>query len=189
MFGRLLYEVEVPEDVSFSITKGVVEMKGPLGTITKDFKHTGVNITSDGQSIMIQVMFPKKAQKAVIGSVRAHLNNMIKGVTQGFKYSMKIVFSHFPLKVTPEKTGQVKIENLYGGRKPRFAKIVGSDTKVQVDGEDVYVSGIDREAVGQTCANIQELTRQRGKRRQSPKTFMDGVFVYDKSGVIQTIEE
>ena len=102
---------------------------------------------------------------------------MIEGTTYGYKYSMKIVFSHFPIRVNPEmKKFQVKIENLYGGRKPRFAKILPG-VKVKIDDEDVVVEGIDKEAVGQTAANIQELTRQRGKRRQSPKTFMDGIFL------------
>jgi large subunit ribosomal protein L6 len=188
MYGRLVEVVELSEGVTCNINRGVVELAGPLGTLKKNFKHTGITITQEDNTVVLTSIFPKKSDKAKLGSLRAHVTNMNKGVTQGFKYSMKIVFSHFPLKIEPQKDGLVKIENLYGGRKPRFAKIIGSDTKIQVDGEDVYVSGIDREAVGQTCANIQELTRQRGKRRQSPKTFMDGIFVYDKTGVIQMLE-
>ena len=111
---------------------------------------------------------------------------MIRGVMKGYKYSMKIVYSHFPIKVSEDKKKKsVKIENLYGGQKPRFAKIVGN-VKIQVDGENVFVSGIDKEAVGQTCANIQELTRLRGKRRKSPKTFMDGIFVFDRKGTMES---
>ena len=61
--------------------------------------------------------------------------------------------------------------------------------KVKVDGDDVIVEGIDKEAVGQTAANIQELTRQRGKRRQSPKTFMDGLFIFNKEFMNAPSEE
>jgi large subunit ribosomal protein L6 len=105
---------------------------------------------------------------------------MINGVLYGYRYYLKIVFSHFPIRVNPEMgNSRVKIENLYGGRKPRYAKVLPG-VSVRVDNDDVIVEGVDKENVGQTAANIQELCRQRGKRRQSPKTFMDGVYIYEK---------
>lgn len=186
MYARLVTTIDLPEDITCKVDGYNVDINGNLGKITQDFTHTRVQIVKNDTQIVLTSLFPRKRDKAVLGAVEAHINNMIKGVTYGFKYSLKIVFSHFPIKVTPQlNQHQVKIENLYGGRKPRYAKVVGN-TKVEVDGENVYVSGIDRYAVGQTSANIQELTRQRGKRRQSPKTFMDGIFVFDKKGVIKT---
>ena len=177
MFGRIIKTLKIPEEIkSVTIDNGVVTVKGNLGTLVKDFKHTLIQIEREENQINMSVNFPRKSQKALVGSVRAHIKNMFVGVTYGYKYHLKIVFSHFPIRVSVEKN-KVKIENLYGGRSPRFAKILGN-AKVKVDNEDVIVTGIDKEEVGQTSANIQELTRQRGKRRQSPKTFMDGIFKY-----------
>ncbi|MHA2275569.1 MAG: 50S ribosomal protein L6 [Candidatus Kariarchaeaceae archaeon] len=167
--GRLQKQIDIPEDITLNIDGQQVTVKGNLGELTRN---------------LLSSYFPKRKNKALIGTVEAHINNMIEGTTLGYKYSMKIVFSHFPIRVNPELNKfRVKIENLYGGRKPRYAKILPG-VKVKIDDEDVVVEGIDKEAVGQTAANIQELTRQRGKRRQSPKTFMDGVFLYEKSNQI-----
>ncbi len=182
MFGRLQKTVEIPEDVELQLNGSVVTVKGPLGELTRDFSFSGLIFEKKDGKLVISVFFPKKKEKALLGAIESHVKNMVHGVTKGYKYSMKIVFSHFPIKVIPQGS-EVKVENLYGGRKPRFAKILPG-VKVEVDGENVYVSGIDKEKVGQTCANIQELTRLRGKRRKSPKTFMDGIFTFDKSGTI-----
>jgi len=182
MNGKLESVVSIPEGIEAKLKDSVLTVKGNLGKLERDFKHTRMHLSLKDNELSITTYFPKKAQKATLGTVVAHVNNMIKGVTSGFKYSLKIVYSHFPIKVSEDrKTHSVKIENLYGGQKARFAKIVGA-VKIQVDGENVFISGIDKEAVGQTAANIQELTRLRGKRRKSPKTFMDGIFVFDKHG-------
>ena len=146
-----------------------------------------MKIDTSNDKISLSIQFPRKKEKAMIGTVQAHLHNMISGVRFGYQYKMKIVFSHFPIRVKPEGN-LVKIENLYGGRKARYAKVLPG-VKVNVDGEDVIVEGIDKELVGQTCANIEQLTRQRGKRRQSPKTFMDGVYTYHRSTQIAPTAE
>ena len=181
--GRLSVKLEIPDEIQSIkvVDMSTVTVKGKLGELTRDFGHTKIQIEKSDKSIILTTYFPRKKQKALLYTVRSHLNNMMDGTTYGYEYKMKIVFSHFPIRVNPEpKKGVVKIENLYGGRSPRFAKVVGKDVKVKVDGEDVIVTGIDKEQVGQTCANIQELTRQRGKRRKSPKSFMDGIFTFKR---------
>lgn len=180
--GKLITEIKIPEDIKTVNVEfpARITVKGKLGEISRDFNHTSVQIEKKDNLIILTTFFPRVKDKAMLFTVKSHINNMFDGTLFGYEYRMKIVFSHFPIRVSPDiKNKKVKIENLYGGRKPRFANIVG-DVKVTVDGEDVVVSGIDKENVGQTCANIQELTRQRGKRRQSPKTFMDGIFVYSR---------
>ena len=114
---------------------------------------------------------------AVVG----YINNMIKGVTQGYVYKSKIVYSHFPLTVEPDnKKRIITIKNLYGGRKNIIVPIVGDETKVNVDKDDVIIEGINKQHVGQTTANMQEACRLRGKRRKDPETFMDGIWLWHK---------
>ncbi len=179
--GRIVKEVEIPEKTSVNFYKQRLTVRGALGELSRDFSHTNVEIKpSYTGNVLLTAYFPNRKEKAVVGTVAAHIKNMIDGVNRGFRYKMKIVFSHFPIRVTPDmKNKVVKIENLYGGRRPKYAKIIG-ETKVIVEEDDVIVEGINKEDVGQTCANIQELTRLRGKKRQSPKTFMDGIYVYSK---------
>jgi large subunit ribosomal protein L6 len=187
--GIIIKEIPIPEEIkSVKIDGKIVTVEGNLGTLAKDFNHAkSVIIERKDDMIRLAVNFPKKFDKALIGTVRAHINNLFTGTTYGYKYKLKIVFSHFPIRINPEmKQKRVKIENLYGGRSPKFSKIIG-DVKVSVDNEDIVVEGIDREHVGQTAANMQEITKQRGKRRKSPKTFMDGLYIFEK-GMIKQID-
>ena len=69
---------------------------------------------------------------------------------------MKIVYSHFPMKVAV-KGNVVITDNYLGEKAPRKAAIVG-ETKVVVKGKDIRIEGIDKEAVGQTAANIENST-------------------------------
>lgn len=67
---------------------------------------------------------------------------------------MKIVFAHFPMTVKVNKD-KVDIDNFLGERHPRFAKIVGS-AKVSVKGDEAdNITGINKEDVGQTMANLE----------------------------------
>jgi large subunit ribosomal protein L6 len=102
---------------------------------------------------------------------------MILGVTQGFTYEMKIVYSHFPVKAGV-KGSEFVIENFLGEKFPRKTRIVG-DTKVEVKGDQVVLTGPDVEAVGQTAANIEQATRIRGF---DPRIFQDGIYITRKAG-------
>lgn len=183
-YGKLQQVIKIPDNTTVNVNNRIVSVKGNLGKLTRNFEHSGIIIEKRDNNIILSSYFPRKKEKAVLGTIKAHLNNMITGTTYGYKYLLKIVFSHFPIRVTPElKKNRIKIENLYGGRSPRYATALPG-VKVIVDNDDVIVEGIDKEAVGQTAANLQELCRQRGKRRQSPKTFMDGIYIYQKENKI-----
>lgn len=179
--GRLQQAIKIPEDVTLTLTDRTVKVKGTLGENERQFPRSKIQMIRDGNTLMLNAYFPNKKEKAMLGTLTAHINNLITGVTYGFKYNLKIVYSHFPIRVTPEnKKNRLRIENLYGGRKPLYAVILAG-VKVKVEDEDVIVTGINKEDVGQTSANIQEITRQRGRRRKSPKTFQDGIYVYARS--------
>ena len=101
---------------------------------------------------------------------------MITGVTKGYNYKLKIVFSHFPISAKIQDKSVV-IENFTGERRARLIKIVG-DVKVKIEPEDIIISGINLEEVCQTAANIEQSTRVRGK---DPRVFLDGVYVYERN--------
>jgi large subunit ribosomal protein L6 len=169
--------IKVPEnvDVTVDANKKVV-VKGEKGTLTRDFSHVTISIEGTGKDIRIWAKWPRKKESALIGTVESHIKNMIKGVTQGYTYKLKIVFSHFPITVKIQENAVV-IENFTGERRPRKVKIIGS-AKVKLDGEDIVVSGIDLEQVSQTAANIEQSTRVRGK---DPRVFLDGLYVFEQN--------
>lgn len=168
-------EVEIPENVVVTVEGKRVIVKGPKGTLSKSF-NAPINIILDGNIIRVEATFPRKKEKALVGTIASHIRNMIIGVTKGFVYKLKIVYAHFPINVKVEGK-KILIENFLGERAPRIAEIVGDDVKVRVEGDDVIVEGINIESVGQTAANIQIATKIKNK---DPRVFQDGIYVYEK---------
>jgi len=167
--------VEIPEGVDVKIDGRVITVSGEKGTLTKDFSHAPISIQKEGKLIKIRTEWPRKKEAAIVGTVSSHIRNMITGVTKGFTYKLKIVFSHFPISVKVEDK-KVLIENFTGERSARIAKILG-DAKVSVKSEDVIVQGINLEEVSQTAANIEQATRVKVK---DPRVFLDGMYVFER---------
>ena len=172
--------VEIPEGVEGTLEGRTITIKSEKGELTRDFSHAPINIQLKGKRVTVQASWPRKKEAALVGTVCSHIQNMIKGVTNGFTYKLKIVFSHFPITVKV-KQKILSIENFTGERNPRKAKIMGN-TKVTVKGDDIIVQGINLEDVSQTAANIQNATRIRSK---DPRVFLDGIYVYEKQEGIQ----
>ena len=151
-------------------------VKGAKGNLTRDFSFATVAIEGQGKIVRISAKWPRKKETALVGTLISHINNMIVGVTKGYTYKMKIVFSHFPVTVKVQgKT--VLIENFTGERRPRKVKILG-DVKVKIDPEDIIITGANLEDVSQTAANIEQSTKVRGK---DPRVFLDGIYTYERN--------
>ncbi len=167
-------EIPIPEGIEVIIDQGVM-VKGSKGELTRKFKHPEIKISLEDDKVILESSFPKKKDKAILGTIKSHITNMIIGLTEGFTYRMKIVYAHFPMTVK-SSGDKVIIENFLGERHPREAKILG-DTKVQIKGDEVLVSGIDKEAVGQTMANLEQATKIKGR---DPRVFQDGIYLVSK---------
>ena len=167
--------IEIPESVEVKVEGRLVTVKGEKGTLMRDFSHAPISIRSEGRKVIIQASWPRKKEAALVGTISSHVQNMITGVTKGFTYKLKIVFSHFPISVKVHEK-KVTIENFTGERSARVADVMG-DTEVRVDGEDIIVKGLDIEDVSQTAANIERATKV---KRKDPRVFLDGIYVYEK---------
>jgi len=170
-------EVEIPENVSVHLKdNNVIVVKGPKGEIKRDFTYARkITIRLEDNKIIVEKYFPSKQEKALVGTIAGHIRNLIKGVTEGFRYKMKIVYSHFPISVKV-KGDYVYIENFIGEKYPRKAKIIGK-VKINVTGDEIIIEGIDIEEVSQTAANIEHATRVIGR---DPRVFLDGIYVYER---------
>ena len=179
-YTHVVEEVRVPEGVEVSVDGMRVTVKGPKGELTRDFSHArGVSIRLDedeeGRKVVVEAFFANRRVKALVGSIASHIENMITGVTKGFRYKLRIVFSHFPITVKVQGD-KVVVENFLGEKAPRVARIMPG-VAVKVEKKDVVVEGIDIEAVGQTAANIELATKVKDKDR---RVFIDGVYIYEK---------
>jgi large subunit ribosomal protein L6 len=173
--GMLEQEIEIPEGVTVEINGPNVMVKGPNGQMSRELFHPKVGIRRTDGAIIVYSEFPRVREKSLVGTFTAHIRNMIYGAENDFEYQMKIVYSHFPMKVNV-KGNRFVIENFMGERAPRYADIY-EGVKVAVKGSDVTVSGCDIELVGQVAANIERATHIRG---YDPRVFQDGIYIVQK---------
>jgi large subunit ribosomal protein L6 len=168
--------IQVPDDVTLNLVGKTINVKGAKGNLTRDFSYATVAIEGEGKNITISAKWPRKKEAAMVGTIYSHINNMIVGVTKGYSYKMKIVFSHFPISIKIQGRS-VLIENFTGERRPRSVKILG-DVKVKLETDDIVIQGANLEEVSQTAANIEQSTKV---RRKDPRVFLDGIYTYERN--------
>ena len=149
--------ITVPAGVEINVAEGnVVTVKGPKGTLTRAF-HPNMSINVEGAVATVARPNDEKANKSLHGLSRTLLNNMVVGVTAGFKKELDV--NGVGYRVTKE--GNKLVMNL-GFSHP----VVFEETAdVQLDApaaNKIVVSGIDNQKVGQIAAEI------RGKRPPEP---------------------
>ncbi len=170
-------EVEIPEGVDVTVEGNTLKVKGPKGELQRQLKYPGVRIFTEDGKVVVFKEFPRRKDIAIARTFKAHIANMLRGVTEGFSYKLKIVYSHFPMTVKVQGS-EVVIENFLGEKNPRRAKILPGVT-VKVSGSEVVVEGADKEAVGQTAANIEQATRI---TKWDRRVFQDGIYIIEKAG-------
>lgn len=171
----LSVSLEVPDGVSATFQNEELTISGPLGKVKQNFSKIPVDLTIQGQKVEVLTHGARRTNRAIMNTARSHVQNAIDGVTKGYQYKLKVVFAHFPVTVRVQG-GKVLVENFYGERSARVAEIVG-DTKVEVQGEDINLTGVSIEDVGQTAANLEQATTV---KRKDQRVFLDGVYVYER---------
>ena len=167
--------LDLPNGVMANFEGNRLVVKGPLGQVAEDFSKVPVGIRMTDSRLELSTAGSRRADNAVLNTAKSIVKNAIEGVTKGYEYKLKVVFAHFPVSVKVQGNN-VLVENFYGERSPRVAEIVG-DTKVQVQGEDIIVSGVSIKDVGQTAANLEQATTV---KRKDQRVFLDGVYVYER---------
>lgn len=157
--------ITIPDGVTIEANENQVTVKGPKGKIQKAFGLKG-KVTMAGKELNIE------GEKEYINTVLSLVESMIKGVTEGYKRELKIIYAHFPISI--EVKGEtILIKNFQGEKMPRQARLIG-DTKLVVKGQSVSVTGSDKEAVGQTIANMRSATKIKDR---DDRIFQDGIYI------------
>ncbi|RBI63942.1 50S ribosomal protein L6 [halophilic archaeon] len=168
-------EIEIPDEVTAEIDHLDLTVEGPEGNVTRRLWYPDVDVEVEDGRVVVQSDETDAKTMATLGTFESHVRNMFHGVTDEWEYKMEVFYSHFPMQVRSEGD-EVVIENFLGEKAPRRAAIHG-DTTVEVDDEEVYLRGPDIEDVGQTAADIEQLTRVPGK---DTRVFQDGVYITEK---------
>jgi len=173
-------EIEIPENVQVKLIEDkVLEISGPLGSVVKSFKGVPVHFKIEDNKIKYEIYWKGKKGYALVNTIAGRIKNVFVGVTQGYTYKMKAYYVHFPMNISVEGD-YVVINNFAGERGSRKARILpGVNVKVVKKGTDIdlIITGIDKDAVGQTAANIYLATKVKNK---DPRVFLDGIYLYYK---------
>ncbi|MDG5775719.1 50S ribosomal protein L6 [Haloarculaceae archaeon H-GB2-1] len=168
-------ELEIPEDVNAEVDHLDLSVEGPEGSVSRRLWYPDVSVSADDGTVVIESDEDDAKTMSTLGTFESHVENMFHGVTEGWEYQMEVYYSHFPMKVRNDG-GEVIIENFLGEKAPRRTEVHG-DTTVQIDDEVITLSGPNIEDVGQTAADIEQLTRVKDK---DVRVFQDGVYITQK---------
>ena len=170
--------VEIPPEVKVEIAGRTVKITGPRGSLSEDLSHMPINIALQSNKVTVGVIWARKKEYAMVGTAAAHIKNMIKGVTKGFKYKLKLVYAHFPINIKIKEDKRVLlIENFTGEKSPRTVKLIGN-VSVKFSQEEITVGGSDLKDVSQTAANIEHATKIKDKDQ---RVFLDGIYIFEKA--------
>ena len=170
--------IKFPEGVNFEIVDSVLKIKGPKGYLERKFFHPSLKIIGDNDSIKLENKRKKfsKNEKRMIKTFKAHIVNMIRGANEGFSYHLKIVSGHFPMSVALEGQSKFTIKNFLGEKAPRTANLL-PNVKASIKGDEITIESPDREAAGQSAANLETATRITNRDR---RIFQDGIYITKK---------
>jgi large subunit ribosomal protein L6 len=142
--------IALPAGVQVNIKASEVEVKGPKGMVLVPV-HERIKVENDGTKIVCKRSSELKSDKALHGTVRALLNNAVKGVTDGFKKEFEIVGIGYRAAVEKQK-----LVLTVGYSHPSELEIP-VDMKITFDEKNknkFALSGLDRQKVGQFAAQI-----------------------------------
>ncbi|KIV88330.1 hypothetical protein PV10_08022 [Exophiala mesophila] len=185
-------QLVVPEDVKIHIRSRIVTVEGPRGKLVKDLSHIAVTFSlpknKKGQQVVqIEIHHGSRKNVATLRTVKSIIQNLITGVTKGYKYKMRYVYAHFPINVNVEKNNglyHVEIRNFLGEKIVRHVDIPEGVTVEPSKGvkDQLELSGNSLEAVSQSAADIQQICRVRNK---DIRKFLDGLYVSERGNIVE----
>ena len=148
--GRL--PIVLPAGVTAKIEDGnVVTVKGPKGELTQKF-NTDMKIEMEGTEITITRPSDRKEHRALHGLTRALFNNMVVGVSEGFKKELEIIGVGYRAQLTGKD-----ITLNVGYSHPVVINPPAGITFEVPNPNAIVITGIDKQTVGQIAANIREV--------------------------------
>ncbi|ELW62670.1 60S ribosomal protein L9 [Tupaia chinensis] len=166
--------IDIPENIYVTLKGRTFIMKGPRGSLRRDFYHINVELSllrKKKKRLRVDKWWGNRKELATIHTVCSHVQNMIKGVTLGFRDEMRSVNAHFPINVITQENGSLaEIRNF-------------SVSQAQKD--ELILEGNDIELVSNSAALIQ---RAMTVKRKDIRKFLAGISISEKGTVRQPDE-
>ncbi|CAO2592541.1 60S ribosomal protein L9 [Lemmus lemmus] len=175
--------VDIPENADITLKGHTVIVKGPRGTLRRDFNHINVELSLLGKKkkkLRLDKWWGNRKELATVRTIYSHVQNMIKG--------MRSVYAHFPINVVIQENGSlVEIRNFLGEkyiRKVRMRTGVACSVS-QAQKDELILEGNDIELISNSAALIQQTTTVKNK---DIRKFLGGIYVSEK-GTVQQADE
>ena len=142
------YPVSVPKGVEVTVGGGTLSVKGPLGALTRAV-HPLVDIAKEEDSIVCRAADASKTSRAMSGTTRALINNMVIGVSRGFERKLTLVGVGYRAQAQGDK-----LNLSLGFSHPVVHQMPGGVKAETPSQTEVVIKGIDKQLVGQVAAEI-----------------------------------
>jgi large subunit ribosomal protein L6 len=141
--------VDLPQGVTASVAANTIKVKGAKGELSLVVAN---GVTVEQQDKKLQVKFDGEGSRMSAGAARAHLANMVQGVSKGYEQKLELVGVGFRAAV------QGKVLNLTLGFSHAVNFPIPDGISMETPSQtEVIIKGIDRHKVGQTAANIRRI--------------------------------
>ncbi|MFN3813182.1 MAG: 50S ribosomal protein L6 [Aquificaceae bacterium] len=144
--------IKVPDKVKVSVEGNLITVEGPKGKLSMDF-HPEIKVYTDGGYIKVERPKDEPFYRAIHGTTAALIKNMVKGVTDGFTVVLEVFGLGYRGAI---KGGSLEL-NL--GYSHPVVYPIPPDVKIEVKENRIYISGIDKQRVGQVAAHIRSFRK------------------------------
>jgi len=175
---KLYEEISIPSEITTSVEDDVLIMKKGDKEVKRKLTAL-IEVKVEGDKVIIRADRVRKIERRLFGTYKAHVRNMIKGLTEGFVFKLQIANVHFPMNVSFDKANNsIVVKNFLGEKTDRVIKMP-EGVDIKVDKENIEVSAHDIELAGDAATKIEKGTKVRNKDR---RIFQDGCFLVQKPG-------
>jgi len=144
--------ISIPSGITVTLNKNIVTVKGTKGELTFTH-HPNITVNIEGDTITFTRPNDSKENRALHGTTRAITNNMIKGVSKGYKKSLEVRGVGYRFKINGKKL------NLSLGFSHPVDYEIPEGITITADEENknvMHIDGIDKQLVGETAARIRQ---------------------------------
>jgi large subunit ribosomal protein L6 len=144
--------IELPKGVKIEFDGSTVTVNGSKGTLSQSF-NSDMNIALEDGILRVERPSDSRSHRALHGLTRALLSNMVTGVSEGF--TRKLVVEGVGYRA--EMNGNTLVLNVGYSHPIEMAPPQDVSFAVENRGKEIIVTGIDKQVVGQVCANIRKV--------------------------------
>jgi len=179
--------IKVPRDVTITIKAKTVEVKGKHGTLKRNFKHLPLELwlANSNKEVRVRMYFAKSKQVSCIRSCCSHIQNMFEGVQKRYRYTMRMVYAHFPINAVIANGGKtIEIRNFLGEKMVRVVDMLpGVEIKKGTGAvkDELVIEGADIDYTSRSAALVRQSCLVKDK---DIRKFLDGIYV-SAHGVIE----